>query len=355
MKKTLLIFALLTFGLSFSQNIFQDDFASYTVNQELNGQGLWTNNSVLPNVGIGSCLNPSMGTCSNAKVLAQPISYLNFGNSSKSIMIAPVQDGVARRISPTVSGGDLYVAVVLNIATAPLSSANPSDFFRVNNGANPNGFPSDVTFRMLVQDATFGYKIGIRKGASSNLTVYTNDLYNFNENVLVVFKYSHLSGTSDDILNVYVNPDFAAGEPQTPSATTSNGFDQSGFIDRFIFRQNYNILASMPTGFAGLASTSTTWAGLGFVPLSTDSFSATNEILFSSNSQNGLNVNSKRTIDNASLSLFSITGDLIENKVINIASGTSEITISSKLSAGMYIVKLSEKTGDNLTQKIIIK
>lgn len=355
MKKTLLIFTLFSLGFTFSQNIFQDDFAGYTVNQELNGQGLWTNNSVSPFVGIGSCLNPSMGTCSNAKVLAQTISYLNFGTSIKSIMIAPVQDGVARRINPTVSGGDLYVALVLNIATAPISSGNPSDFFRVNNGANPNGFPSDVAFRMLVQDATFGYKIGIRKGSSSNLTVYTNDLYNFNENVLVVFKYSHLSGTNDDILKVFVNPDFAAGEPQIPSATTTNGLDQSGFIDRFILRQNYNVLAAMPTGFAGLASTSTTWDGLGFLPLGSDSFNASNEILFSYNPQNGLTVNSNKKIDNAVVNIYSISGSLIENKKITITTGSSEIAIDSKLSTGMYIIKLTDVSGKNYTQKLIIQ
>ena len=351
MKKTLLFFTLFSFTISFSQTIFQDDFSTYTIGQELNGQGVWTNNSASPNVGIGACLPPTVDPCSNAKILNQAISYLNFGNAPKSLEIAPIKDGVARAITPMITGGDFYVAVVLNLSSAPATS--PSDFFRINNGGNGTG--SEVAFRMLVQDAGFGYKVGIRKGASSNTTTYTTDLYNYNENVLIVLKYAQLVGANDDVLNVYVNPDFAAGEPTTPSATTSNGFDQSGYIDRYIFRQNYNIVASMPTGFVGLASTSLNWEGLGFISLGLNQINSENAFVFSSNSQNIVFIDSKLKIDNAIFKMYTITGTLIEDRKISISKGKSEITTLSTIKTGIYIIKLTDASGKNYTQKLIIQ
>ena len=111
MKKTLLfLFAFLFFANSDAQNIFKDDFSTYILNQELSGQGLWSNSPIAPNVGIGACL-PLSATepCFGTKVIGQSLSYLNYGSSNSSILLGPVQDGVARAITPivTVFGLDL--------------------------------------------------------------------------------------------------------------------------------------------------------------------------------------------------------------------------------------------------------
>ena len=64
MKKKLLFIALFSIGLLQAQNIFKDDFSTYTVGQELSGQGLWSNSPIAPNVGIGACLPiSSMVSC----------------------------------------------------------------------------------------------------------------------------------------------------------------------------------------------------------------------------------------------------------------------------------------------------
>jgi hypothetical protein len=264
MKKILLLFLLFSFSNTEAQLLFQDDFSSYNLNQELSGQGPWSNSPIAPNVGIGACLPLSAGQpCTGAQVVSQPLSYLNYGTATNSIMIAPVQDGVARAISPVVTNGDLYVGMVLKLNSAPQNSASPVDFLRIINSD-----PTLVTLRMLVVDAGFGYNIGIRKGASANATAYSSNLCNYGDDVLVILKYSNLDGPNDDVVSVFVNPNYNAGEPMTASATTSAGFDQNGAIDRLAFRLNYNVAASMPTGFAGLVSVSTTWEGLSFAPLS---------------------------------------------------------------------------------------
>lgn len=340
----------LVYGTHYGQNIFKEDLSTYTVGQELSGQGLWSNSPIAPNVGIGACLPLSASQpCSGAKIAAQPVSYLGYGTSANSLILAPVQDGVAHIIDPVVTAGDLYVGLVLNITTAPTASGSPVDFLRIINSD-----PTLVTFRLLVKDTGFGYQIGIRKGASANATVYTNGSYNYNESVLVILKYSQLAGGSDDILNLYVNPSYSAGEPLTPTASTSTGADQSGAIDRVAFRLNYNVAASMPTGFAGLVSASTTWEGLSFVPLSVNQFGNVTPLQFSYDPNKGLQVSSTQLLTNATFEMYTTTGALVERKSLNLPSGVSEIKIPSSLTSGMYIVQIIANSGVKNTQKIII-
>jgi hypothetical protein len=347
----LLLFAFLTAGISQGQNIFKDDFSSYILDQELSGQGLWSNSPTAPNVGIGACL-PLSGTqpCFGTKVVAQSLSYLNYGSSNSSIILAPVQDGVARAITPIVTGGDLYLGLVLNITTAPTAAGSPVDFLRVINSD-----ATQVTFRLLVRDTGFGYNVGIRKGGSSNATVYTTDVLNYGESVLVILKYRHLDGPDDDIVSAFVNPTYTNIEPANPNISNASGLDQSGAIDRVAFRMNYNVATSMPTGFIGLVSTSTTWEGLSFLPLGVNQFEA-NNVTVSSVLENGqLQISSKNTLNNVQMKLFTATGALLEQKMIDVPIGSSQIELASKLSSGLYIVQLYDENGEKTSFKIIPK
>jgi len=349
MKKITFLLALFLSIISQAQSIFRDDFSSYTTNAELSGQGFWSNSPIAPNVGIGACLPlSSSSTCSGTKVLDQAISYLNFGNSNKVIEIGPYRDGVAHIVNPIVSGGDFYVGLVLNLSTAPLASGSPVDFLRIINSD-----ATQVCFRLIVKDAGFGYNIGIRKGASANATVYTNDLYNYNENVLVIIKYSHLDSFDDDVVSLFVNPDYASGEPITAAAVTASGIDQSGAIDRVAFRLNFNVPDSMPTGYAGLVSASTTWEGLGFLPLATNSFEANSLFVATNNAGNHLEIQSQKSLNQVQLALYGSNGTLIEKQLFNIDSGNTSVPLKSKLSTGLYVLTLNDGNGFEYRQKII--
>ena len=107
MKKTILCLFILSAFYGTGQNLFQDSFGLYNTGVQLSGQGPWTNNSSLAG-GLGSAVVGSGG--SNALVVATPISYLNYGSSTKSIEIKPNSDGCGLNFSPTTSG-DLYVHI----------------------------------------------------------------------------------------------------------------------------------------------------------------------------------------------------------------------------------------------------
>jgi hypothetical protein len=240
--------------------------------------------------------------------------------------------------------------MVLNISSAPTNAASPVDFLRVINSD-----ATQVTFRLLVRDTGFGYNVGIRKGASSNPTVYTSDVLNYGENVLVILKYSHIEGPDDDILSVYLNPNYNDGEPANPSGVTTSGFDQSGAIDRIAFRMNFNVAASMPTGFIGLVSTSTTWQGLSFLPLSVSQFNANNLTVSSLIENNALQISAKSSLDQLQMELYTTTGTLLEDRIVNISEGNSLLELNSKLSSGLYIIQFIDKNGEKTNFKIISK
>jgi hypothetical protein len=352
MKKTLLsLLALCSLASANAQNIFKDDFSTYTINQELSGQGLWSNSPIAPNVGIGPCLPLSASEpCFGTKVIGQSVNYLSYGDSFSSILLGPVQDGVARAITPIVTGGDLYLGLVLNITSAPTAAGSPVDFLRVINSD-----ATQVTYRLLVKDTGFGYNVGIRKGGSSNATVYPAVVLNYGENVLVILKYSHASGPDDDILSVYLNPIYNDGEPANPNGVTTAGFDQSGAIDRVAFRMNYNVAASMPTGVIGLVSTSTTWEGLSFLPLGVNQFEV-NNVTVSTVLENGqLQINSKGAMNHMEMNLYATTGNLLESKIIDISAGSSQIRLTSKLSSGLYVLQIVSENGEKTSFKIITK
>ena len=354
MKTKLLIACLLTTCLLTAQNIFKDDLSTYVTNSPLHSQGTWSHfNNPPTEFGIGNCVPlVSGGSCNGTNVVVNPISYVSYGSSPNSMEIAGLLDNPGRGILPIITNGDLYVGIVIKITTAPGTST--ADFLRINNGGNGAGTSSEVAFRLLVQDAGSGYKIGIRKGVTSNATVYTTDIYNYNDTVLVILKYSQLSGTNDDVLNLYANPVYAVGEPLMPTTTTSSGLDQSGLIDRLVFRLAFNTAGTMPTGYAGLISVARTWFDLGFIPLSVNQFDANSFTVLGNNASKGIiTINSKMALNNCTLHIYAMTGQLLETQKINVSQNNNDIAINPIHQASVYVVELITENGSKFIKKII--
>lgn len=338
MKKLLLYIGLLIFGLGNSQNVFHDNFNTYTVNTQLSGQGSWTNNS--SNGGTGSCTG---ALCTNAQVQTPGFNYLNYGSSNNSLQLLADTDGCGTLFTP-VTSGDMYVGLMVNLSS---SSTNPNDFFRVNNN---NGFVT--TFRVFIKTVTANsFSIGISKGGSGNAIAYTNSTYGFNLDHLLVLKYTQSSGAADDVLNLYVDPVMANGVPASPDATTNSGTDQAGNVDRLVFRQN---ATATPTGRAGLVSVALSWTGLisslTNAEFQKDSFAInTNEI-----KSGTLLIQSSKNIPTATMKIYDVEGKTIESKIISLSEEMNTIAINPIQYAGIYIVELTSNES-KYNQKFIIK
>lgn len=340
MMKKLLFFLTLASTFSQAQNLLQDDLSLYNPDQQLSGQGTWTNNSSNPG---GSGIATAGGT--NANVLSSPISYAGYGSSAKSFQIKPNADGCGTPFT-AVTEGSIYVGFVINLSAAQANSN--SDFFRVLSGSNFN-----TSFRLYAINAGFSFYLSTAKGGNGNAIAQSALSYNFDQDHLVIVKYTQLPGAGDDIVSVYIDPNFADGEPAIPSATTNTGGDQSGNVDRLTFRQNWT--NGMPTGKAGLVSVAKTWNELGFLPLATSNFTTNNHFQVDAKEakQGVLNIQSSKATSNASLKIYAINGSLIDAKTISFKSSSNSIAINPIETSGIYIVEITD-ADQKFTQKIVV-
>lgn len=340
MKTKLILVAMMATCSAFAQNIFQDNFSTYSTGVDLNGQGTWSNNSSSPG-GLGAAIgaNPN-----NADVIATAVSFADYGSSANAIKISPDSDGCGTPFT-AVTTGDLYVGFVLNLSVAQAN--NNSDFFRVMSGSNFN-----TTFRLYATPAPGAFFLGVSKGANGNQINFTSNALAYNQDHLIIVKYSQGPANNDDSIAVYVDPAFAGGQPATATITNNIGLDQAGNIDRLCFRQNWT--NGMPTGNAGLLSVALTWEDLGF-SLGTRQFESNSIVVSSANARSGeLTVQSNQPLENATLKIVALNGTVIENKTINIETSTNVIAINPIPTNGIYIVEIATSKGNSFTQKIMV-
>lgn len=341
MIKMYLALALLTCEITFAQ-LVHDNFELYTVGQQLSGQGSWTNNSSNPG-GLGV----AAGGGTNSNVVATSLSYLNYGTASNALEIKPNSDGCGTSFVP-VTSGDLYVSFVLNLTAAQVN--NNSDFFRVFSGGNYN-----TTLRLYATSNGFSFNLGVAKGANGNQIASSQLSYNYNQDHLIVIKYSQLSGISDDVISVYIDPVFANGASQIAAMTTNSGLDQSGSIDRMSFRQNWT--NGMPTGKAGLISVGKTWEALSFATLNLSSFENSNVFsIVANDSKNGwiqIQANSDFAED-FEIKIHTVLGTLLQRKNQKLGKGNNEVHIHPISNSGVYIIEIIGANGMHYSQKIIV-
>jgi hypothetical protein len=338
MKKIIFLFSIISVGFTNAQNVFQDDFGSYTTGMQLSGQGAWSNNSSLPGGG-GGCAGFG---CPNSKVIATALNYADYGNASNSVELKPDLDTAGRGFA-SVSGNDIYFGVVVNLTSATVTSS--FDLFRLSTSTG-NFNPA---FKVLIKSASGGFVVGISKG-SSGTSPFATTVLPFGSDHLIVVKYT--KSTGDDMVSLFLDPVFIAGEPATPILSTTNGVDQTGNIDRISIRQNTS--NGIPTGRYGLVSVAATWSDLAFPNLATDTVNATNFKVLSNNAKTGaLSIDSNANFENIKVTIFDIQGKIIQTKIVSLMKNINEISINPIQNSGIYIVEIiaNEK---KYTQKISV-
>lgn len=337
MKKLLLSIFTLTALVSNAQNIFRDDFSTYNTGVQLNGQGTWSNDTSLG--GSGGCF-PSC----NSVLLAQGLNYTGYGSSNKSLEIGVDKDGIGTLFT-SVSTTDVYFGLVVNFSNAAFSGTI-NDFFRISVGAfNTAG---RIFAKKTVSN---GLIFGI--GKTSGSTYDSSNEFGFDTDHLIIVKYTKNAGASDDVVKLYVDPNYLAGEPTNANVTIAGGTDNTGIIKALNFYLNTS--QGIPTGKAGLVSVSSTWAGLTF-NLANEEFSKNTFTIASSQVSNGLlSIKSNVTLDNATLNIFDIQGRKIDTKSISLEENINDIAINPVHNSGIYIVEITSGSNQRFTQKIVVK
>ena len=342
MIKKLLFLALLNSFTLCSQIIFDDNFSSYTAGQPLSGQGTWTNNSSL-NGGLGAC---SGFGCISSSIVNTSISYPNYGTATKSLSISSNQDAVGTTFT-SVSSGSIYLSFVVNFSSAvndPGSSAS-QDFFRVMSSGNYN-----TAFRIGAYNSGGGFVIFMQKGSGAK--VYSSAI-SYNQNHLLVMKYTFNPGTNDDVVSLYVDPNLASSEPTTTIQTSDGGAGTTDYInaiDRMNFRANYS---TIPTGVLGLVKGSKSWSNL-TLETSNLEFNC-NFIVNAKEAKNGIiAINSNKNIGSVKFKIYDIQGKLLENKTISLTNSINEIMINNINSSGVYLVEIISDSETKFIQKVLV-
>ena len=141
-----------------------------------------------------------------------------------------------RKTFTSQASGSVYAAMLINVS----SSQTAGDYFfsLTASGAAP-GFFARIFVKKDATTSTFG--LGIAKdtaGTTAGPSYTATTLYNLNQTYLVVVKYTFNTGTTtDDRIDLFVNPALGVGEPApTIANVTSTGTDSTG-LAQVVLRQ----------------------------------------------------------------------------------------------------------------------
>lgn len=342
MKKQLLSLSILSISVfSNAQVIFRQDFSTLNVGK-LDAQNGWTNNS--SNGGTGG----TIAGAENVSVSADALSYLNYGNATKSIAMKQVdQDGPGHLLATPITAGTYYFSFLGNFSAYPTVTS----FYDVLRLMNGGAFTTSARIWVQPGSTAAGFKVGIKIGDSSNPGAVTVSDYAFNQTHLFVVKYViNPASASDDTMSLYIDPVYASGEPAMPTLSAPLAtFEYSNNIDRIALPYN-TPKAGKSVGKIGMVSVARTWNDLDFPEtLATREVNSNQNI--SLQYQKGQVLIQQAGFNNSDFSIISIDGKLIYSSKLN-AQKNQQFTIG-QLAKGIYFFK-AQNGKESISKKFII-
>lgn len=270
MKRIFYTLSLIALTLGANAQLLLDEGFNYTTGQ-------LTAASSGANVSGGNWVNFS-GTGSLIPVVSGSLSYTGYttsvGNKVSIVAVTTSAEDASRTFPTAVASGDLYCSFLINVLdTVGLAdNTHPNgDYFMA---LNPSTFFSRVVIRKGSAGNT--YTLGIRHSSSATTAWTTQDLA-LNTTQLIIFKYSIVSGTTNDQSSIWINPALGGSEP-TPSATSVNvsTADPASLVSIAIRQGAVTTAPTTRTPNAELDGirVGTAWA-LGALPVKWASFTAT--------------------------------------------------------------------------------
>lgn len=231
-------FATASLSITLWGQLLVDDF-SYTVGTNITANG-WTAHS--------------SGGTNPIKVAASGLSYPGYASDGVGNAATFTTNGEDdNRVFASQTSGSVYVSFMINITSA---STTGDYFFHFG----PNPFVSSGFFAKVFvkQDGSNNLAFGIAKTLGT--VAYTAFSYSLNTTYLITEKYSFNTGTTtDDQVNLWVNPALGGAE-STPDVTqTDAGTDATG-IGGVAIRQGASSYA--PVGIIDGIRVATSWNGI---------------------------------------------------------------------------------------------
>ena len=228
MKKfgLLISFILLATQLVWGQPIIEENFNYAT--------------GVLTSVSANWTESPTGST--DIEVISGNLSFTNYPSSGigNGIVLnggASGRSGVIRSFtSQSAIGSTVYFSFLLNIISTIDMGLNTSDgdyFFNLRDFSLSPALRAYIYVKQGTNSTK--YSIGLAKSSSTSLTWYSNEL-DVGSTYLVVVSYSFISGTGNDAVKLWINPNLSGTEPSADINITS-GTDATDLAN-IQFRQN---------------------------------------------------------------------------------------------------------------------
>jgi hypothetical protein len=198
MKKTFVLFFLLTFLFSFSSNaqlLFEENF-DYAVGDSLTSH-TW--------------IAHSGGTTNAQTIVAPGLTYAGYpatGIGNAASLTTTGQD-VNRQFTDSVTTGAVYASLMVNVTSAQTAG---DYFFHLG----PKSLGVIFMGRVFVKLAANGnLAFGLSKTSTSAtiLPVYSDSIYTTGTTYLLVLKYQFNVGANDDTVSLFINPAISLVEP----------------------------------------------------------------------------------------------------------------------------------------------
>jgi hypothetical protein len=221
MKLSYLFLAILVFtGISFSQQLLFEENFDYPAGTDLNLYG-WSAHSGAGNIPI--------------QVVSPGLVYNNYppsgiGNAAEIVSGSGSREDVNKAFTAQ-SGGSIYEGFMVNV-----TSATPAGEYFIHFSKDTL---STTYFRGKVfvkSDGASNIAFGIAKGNNAD-TVYTDYLYTTGSTYLIIMEYLFNSGSSDDAVNLWIDPTLTGGPP-IPDLTQTDASEDPSNLGTIALRQS---------------------------------------------------------------------------------------------------------------------
>lgn len=213
------------------------------------------------------------------------------------------------------------------------------------------GFSSGTTtlgatlWALRVDDNSYQLGVEVRTATGAN-TTFASTTYATGQTHLVVVAYRFNSGTSsDDTVDLWIDPTIGASEP-TPTITDSHTGSDFTSISNFFLRQD----STSETGSIQLdeLKIGTTWAQVASNTLSTKSAQIENFKMYPNPTALGYVNMSSKSNAKMDVSVFDVLGKQVLTQTVN----DNRLNVSS-LTSGIYLLKVVQE-GATTTKKLVI-
>lgn len=115
----------------------------------------------------------------------------------------------------SINSGTIYASLMVNVQSAQAAGDYFFSFY----------IPDSYYAKIYIKDiSNQGFEFGLSKYSAIALANWTTTVYNYNTTYLIVVKYAFVSGNSNDLVSLIINPIPGKPEPLQPTLTnTDNG------------------------------------------------------------------------------------------------------------------------------------